>query len=220
MKNNDYIPANAYAFDAYQKNFLEIVTQNLTLWNISPATITPLEVRQITWDELYPKADNPKNRTSADVLARQQCQAAYTKDIRTFANQQLMNNPLVTDADKDRLGLHVHSTSRHPAPDPTTSPVITKIDTTESQRHILHFTDESGGRAKPDGVQGCEIFMKKGEVPTTDADFTYAGTNTRSPFVIDFDASELGQTVHYKLRWINTRGKHGPWSRPVSAVVA
>jgi hypothetical protein len=35
-----------------------------------------------------------------------------------------------------------------------------------------------------------------------------------------FDESEQGQIVHYKLRWVNTRGEHGPWSKPEKAVVA
>jgi hypothetical protein len=46
------------------------------------------------------------------------------------------------------------------------------------------------------------------------------GTDTRSSFVKDFDVSDVGQMIHYKLRWVNTRGQHGPWSKLASAVVA
>jgi hypothetical protein len=216
----DYIPAGPNAFHAYQENYVTQVDENAPAWNITPAAVTPLHERQAVWNEVYPRAANPQNRTMADVLERQEAQADYTKVIRTFSNQQLMNNPLVTDADKERLGLHVHSGSRHPAPAPTSSPIVVKVDTSESQQHTIHFADESDKLAKPDGVHGCEIYMKKGEAPASDAEMTFVGTDTRSPFVVNFDIADLGQTVHYKLRWVNTRGQHGPWSKLASAVVA
>jgi hypothetical protein len=216
----DYIPTNPDEFNAYQENFVNQVDGNAPRWNIMLPAITPLHEQQAVWNAVYPKAANPNNRTPADVLERQEAQAAYTKEIRTFANQQLVNNPQVTDPDKERLGLHVHSGSRHPAPVPTSSPIVVRIDTSESQQHIIHFADESDKLAKPDGVHGCEIYMKKGEAPASDAEMTFAGTDTRSPFVVNFDIADLGQTVHYKLCWVNTRGQHGPWSKLVSAVVA
>jgi hypothetical protein len=220
MPSKDYIPENADIFNAFQENFVNLVDLNQGIWNIPAVSIDPLHNQQALWVVAYPKAISPKNRTPADVLERQECQAIYTKVIRTFANQQLVNNPLVTDPDKERLGLHVHSSSRHPVPPPTTPPVVVKVDTSASQRHIIHFGKDGGGMAKPDGVHGCEMYMKKGEPPTSDAELTFVGTDTRSPFTVDFDIADLGQTVHYKLRWVNTRGQHGPWSKQVSAVVA
>jgi hypothetical protein len=216
----DYIPANPDEFNAYQANFVNQVDIHAPEWNILLPAITPLHDQRMTWDTVYPKAANPQNRTPADVLARQEAQTAYTAVIRTFANQQLMNNPLVTDPDKERLGLHVHSGERHPVRIPDTSPAVIRIDTSESQRHTIHFADEGGALAKPDGVHGCEIYMKKGAEPASDAELTFAGTDTRSPFVVNFDIADMGQTVHYKLRWVNTRAQHGPWSKLASAVVA
>jgi hypothetical protein len=219
-RGKDYIPSNPDEFNLYQENFLSMADQNQNIWNIADATLNPMRDQQVHWNVVYPKAVNPQNRTPADVLERQEAQAAYTKVIRTFANQQLVNNPLVTDADKERIGLHVHSNSRHPAPVPTSSPVVVKIDTTESQRHTIHFVNENDRLAKPDGVHGCEVYMKKGEAPVSDTELTFVGTDTRSPFVVDFDIADLGQTVHYRLRWVNTRGQYGPWSQLASAVVA
>jgi hypothetical protein len=220
MATKDYIPAGPDTFNAYQKNLVELVDLNQGTWTIPAVSIVPLHDQQVLWNTAYPKAANPQNRTPADVLERQECQAIYTKVIRTFANQQLMNNPLVSDPDKERLGLHVHSGSRHPAPPPTTAPVVIRIDTSESQRHTIHFADEGGGLAKPDGVHGCEVYAKKGAPPASDAELAFAGTDTRSPFVVNFDIADLGQTVYYKLRWVNTRGQYGPWSKQASAVVA
>jgi hypothetical protein len=219
--SRDYIPASPDTFNVYQENFVTQVDQNYHRWNIDwDTTVMPLRNWRDQWNAVYPKAVNSQNRTSADVLERKECQADYTRFIRTFANQNLAHNPLVTDPDKERLGLHVHSNTRHPAPTPTTAPVVIKIDSSESQQHTIYFANEGGNLAKPDGVHGCEIYMKKGDAPVSDTEYTFAGTDTRSPFVMKFDESELGQIVHYKLRWVNTRGEHGPWSKQVSAIVA
>jgi hypothetical protein len=215
----DYIPKNPDTFHAFQGNYVSEVEENLPQWQISDVDIAPLKTQQAAWDIVYPAAAIPNNRTPADVLARQERQAEYTKVIRTFTNQHLANNPLVSNADKERLGLHIHSNSRHPAPDPTSSPTIIRIDTSERQQHTIHFADESGSRAKPAGVHSCEFFMKKGSPPATDAELVYVGIDTRSPFTINFDSSEVGQTVYYRLRWVNTRGVHGPWSEQWNAVI-
>jgi hypothetical protein len=217
--NRDYVPAGPDAFNAFQENYVTVVGQNLPQWQIADPDFAPLRTLQAAWDIVYPAAVNPHNRTQADVLARKECQAEYTKSIRTFTNQHLANNPLVSNVDKERIGLHIHSNSRHPAPDPTSSPTIIRIDTSERQQHTIYFADESGSRAKPAGVHSCEFFMKKGAPPTTDAELVYVGLDTRSPFTITFDSSEVGQTVYYRLRWVNTRGVHGPWSEQWSAVI-
>jgi hypothetical protein len=220
MPTRDYIPAGPNAFHSYQGNFVTLIDAHKDAWNIAAAAIAPLHTQQAIWDEVYPRAANPQNRTRADVLERRACQAAYAKAIRAFVNQQLAHNALVSDSDRERLGLHVRSASRRPAPDPTSAPVVARVDTSKSQQHTVHIIDASGSRTKPHGVFGCEVYMKKGEAPTSDAELVFAGLSTRSSFIVDFDIPDLGQIVHYRLRWVNTRGRRGPWSELVSAVVA
>jgi hypothetical protein len=217
--SREYIPAGPNAFNAFQENYISVVEPNLSMWQIAPTYFAPLTVLQSRWNIVYPAASNPQNRTQAAVRERNECQTEYTRGIRLFTNQHLANNPLVSNADKERIGLHIPSGTRHPAPDPTSSPAIVRIDTSERQQHTIHFVDESGSRAKPAGVHSCDVFMKKGAPPATDADLVYAGTDTRTPFTVRFDSSEVGLTVYYRLRWVNTRGVHGPWSEQVSAVV-
>ncbi|MDR2362299.1 MAG: hypothetical protein LBD91_06165 [Prevotellaceae bacterium] len=220
MSTHDYIPKGPNAFNTFQFNFIDLVTTNKAAWGITDAAIAPLAAQKAVWDVVYPKASNEDNRSRADVLAREECQAAYTGDIRLFVNQQLRYNPLVSDPDKLRLGLHVPSGTREDAPEPDKAPLVIKIDTSESRRYTIHFGNELGERAKPAGVHGCEIYMKKGgDPPTADSEFTFAGTDTNTPFVVDFDIADIGKTVYYHLRWVNTVGVRGPWSRQESAIV-
>lgn len=168
---------------------------------------------------MYPKATNTHNRTQADVLARNEKQASYTQAIRTFINQQVANNPRVSDFEKERLGLTLPSGTRTPAPVPSTVPLV-NINTGH-QQHIIHFANEgSAGTAKPAGVHGCEIWMKKGEMPEHDSDLNFVATDTVTPYTLKFDTSEIGTMVYYKLRWVNTRGETGPWSAMAAAMIS
>ena len=78
-------------------------------------------------------------------------------------------------------------------------------------------------RAKPDGVRGCQIWMKvceQGEqAPNDPKQLTFVATDTKSPYVLQFEGFEGGMTVYYWLRWENTRGEVGPWSDAVMATI-
>lgn len=131
-------------------------------------------------------------------------------------------NPNVTDAQKELLGITVRKTTRTPAPIPSTTPSMQRIDT--STRGILRLfivdasTPES--RAKPPGVQGCEIREQIGGTEPVDPNtMPLLVIETRPRYRADFAPTEVGKTVYFALRWINTRGEHGPWSEVYSAVV-
>jgi hypothetical protein len=41
----------------------------------------------------------------------------------------------------------------------------------------------------------------------------------RIPVDRTYDGSEAGQTAHYMLRWVNTKGQPGLWSEMASATI-
>lgn len=119
------------------------------------------------------------------------------------------------------MGLTVKTGTRTPVAKPATCPVG-KIDFSARKQHTIYFYDEGSphSRAKPDGVHGCEIYMKiDGEAPKLVSELTYLATCTASPYVATFDGTQAGKTVYYWLRWVNTRGEAGPWSSVISANV-
>lgn len=218
----DYIPKNDVDFNVWQENLVTIIEPNVTAWGINTDDFTAVKSKQTIWVAAYGKANNKQNRTAADVLAKDEAAADYKKTIRGFVLQWLANNAKVTDTDRIRMGLTVKTGKRTPTPAPTTSPVGI-IDFSVRLQHSIHFSDEAGGRskAKPEGVHGCEIYMKvDGEAPKDISELTYVATDTASPYVVKFDGSKAGKTVYYWLRWVNTRGEIGPWSTTMSAMVA
>lgn len=221
MSSSDYIPSSDAEFNLFQTAFFTVVQPNIAAWGILPADVTALQAKQTVWTTAYAKASNKQNRTAADVQAKSDSRADYEGLIRKFIGQWITNNPKVPDSERQRMGLTVRAEGRSAAPVPSSRPTGT-IDFGTRLQHSIRFVDEhsSTSRAKPDGVHGCEIWMKLGgEAPKTAKELQFKGVCTRSPFVIEFEGTEGGQTAYYWLRWVNTRGEQGPWSSMVSAMV-
>ena len=221
MSNTDFIPHSDGAFNLWQVDFVQDVEQNATAWGIAIEDVTLLKAKKSVWDAAFSKASNKQNRTSADVQAKDDARFNYVDVIRPFTAQWLSNNSKVTDSDRTRLGLTVKTGTRTPVAKPDTCPVAT-IDFSIRKQHSINFSDEASPRskAKPEGVHGCEIYMKvDGEAPKLVSELVYQATCTSSPYVVTFDGTQAGKTVYYWLRWVNTRGEAGPWSSVASAMV-
>ena len=221
MSATDFIPHSDGDFNLWQGNLVAYTEQNLTAWGIPADNFTALRVKERIWAPAYVKASNKQNRTAADVLAKDEAHVEYEKAIRVFVAENLAYNSKVTDSDRARMGLTVKSGTRTPVAKPATSPTAT-IDFSIRKQHTIHFSDESSSRskAKPEGVHGCEIYMKvDGDPPKVDSDLMYQATCTASPYVMTFDGNYAGKTIYYWLRWVNTRGECGPWSGTESAMV-
>jgi len=100
---------------------------------------------------------------------------------------------------------------------------INPYDFSVRLQHTINYGDEATPRskAKPAGVHGCEIWSKiDGSAPLDSSELVFLGTNTSSPFSTTFEGKNAAKNVYYWLRWVNTHGEPGPWSRNITAMVA
>lgn len=216
----DFIPTADADFTAWMKNFIAYANSNMAELGLTAAQLTPIQTGATTWEIAY----------DANVTAQAQAQAIrQTKDdervslaalVRPLV-AQLQATAIVTDAQRQALGITVRSTTRAVSPTPTTRPLAT-VDISKRLQHTIAFVDEAtrGSRAKPDGVSGCEIWTRIGEpAPLDPGELKYLATDTRSPYVVEFDGADAGKTAYYMLRWVNTRGERGPWSQTVAGTI-
>ena len=218
----DFIPQNDAEFNLWQLSLTEIIEPNLTLWNINAEDFSALKASQAGWITAFAKASNKQNRTRADVQSKDDARDSFEKVLRQFNAQWLANNTKVLNSDREKMGLTVKQGTRKPVPIPATSPVGT-VDFSVRLQHTIHYTDEATPRskAKPAGVHGCEIWTKiDGSAPLEANELDYLATNTSSPYSVSFEGKNAAKNVYYWLRWVNTRGEPGPWSRSISAMVA
>ena len=217
----DYIPASDADFDVWSKNFVDYVVANAATMGITPAQVTSLQGGQTDWGAKYPASITKQAEAFSATQAKNDARGEYEDLVRSLVGM-VQANPSVTDPQRQALGITVRSTTRTANSAPASRPVAT-IDISQRLQHTINFSDESTptSRAKPDGVQGCEIWMKVGEpAPAGPSDVHYLALDTRTPYVVRFDAADAGKTAYYMLRWMSTRGETGPWSTTVSGTIA
>ena len=221
MRYTDYVTRPDLEFNAWQIVLIALVVTKATAWGIPPEDIADLLASQTLWTTAFSKASNTQTRNSADVREKDNARAAFEKILREFILQWLSFNKKVTDGERESMHLTVRSDVRIPSPVPSTMPII-RIDVSIDQQHSIYFRDTtSTGKAKPDGVYGCEIWIKIGSpAPVNGEGLTFLVVDTKSPHVINFESEDVGKTIYYRVRWINSKGQQGPWSKVVSAIVA
>jgi hypothetical protein len=216
----DYIPPSDADFDAWLTNFVDYVVANAVALGATPAQVTSLQTVKTDWDAKYPASTTAQASAASAVQAKSDSRSATEDLVRPFV-AMLQSNSGVTDAQRQSMGITVRSGARTPVGPPSSKP-IASIDTSQRLRHTISFVDEltPTSRAKPDGVQGCEIWMKVGDPsPGGPNDVHYLALDTRTPYVTDFEAADAGKTAYYMLRWLSTRGETGPWSQTVSGTI-
>jgi hypothetical protein len=217
---SDYIPDSDGDFGDWLTQFLGFANDNLGGLHLTAPDLAA--ITNLVTEFADARTINEANQAQA------RGSRAHKDDVR--ANLERLIRPLVgriqgtagvTDEQRQGLGITVRSTTRSAVGVPTSRPVAT-IDTTNRLQHTIAFVDEltPTSRAKPDGVSGCQIWTKiDGPPPTDPNELRYLATDTRSPYLADFDGGNGGKTAYYMLRWVSTRGETGPWSQTVSATI-
>ena len=217
--SQDWFPESDADIFPWLQNFTSYANQNKVPLGLVQADVTPLQIAMDRW------VDAIEAHTSAQAAAQSARQAKDAERdtienlVRPLVNK-IQATPGVTDTQRSSLGITVRSTTRTAVAAPTTRPVAT-VDTSHRLRHTIAFVDEltPTTRAKPDGVSGCEIWVKVGTAPTDPSELSYLAMDTRSPYVAEYDGADAGKIAHYMLRWVNTRGERGPWSQTVSGTI-
>ena len=218
MSHNGRFPSKEAELNNYYQNTTPYLVANAARLKILPDWITALGANFTDWNTNYPASQNPATSTKTIV------------DRKNLANQNMMSTlriifddipeSVLTIEDRNTLNLQQRSTTRTAAAVPNTKPVA-QVDTSKHLEHTISFSDEStpNSSAKPDGVRGCQIWMKLGSPVADVSELQYVATDTASPYVNHFQGVNAGKPVYYWLRWENTRGETGPWSDAVMATI-
>ena len=216
----DYIPAPDPGFNTWQDPLLAYVTAHRAAVGLSTETLAGLTAAQADWTATYAAHQASQTQATSDRQAKDDARAAYTALLRAAVGQ-MQKNPAVTDAQRQAMNLTVPGATHAPAGPPATRPVA-KIDTSERLRHTLAFTDEATptSRAKPAGVAACEVWLLTGTTAPAGPDAMHLqAVDKTSPYIMEFDSADAAKTAWWALRWVNTKGEHGPWSATVSATI-
>jgi hypothetical protein len=218
---HDYVPRNAAQF----RQFMDPLLYYLDGHYGSPAwgNLIPLErFRELyhSFERFCAAQDEAEiTPTHANILRRQEAQAATTALLRAIVNQYLRFPP-VTNVDRAAMGIPNHDTIR------TDHKIVTKtVDfvihlSVIRELSIDFWIQGAAHKAKPEGYDGAVLIWGIADAPPEKPeDLEHHIMASRTPFTLHFDETERGKTVYVALCWQNERGITGAWSEYKSAVV-
>jgi hypothetical protein len=216
-----YLPSAEAVLAEWALNFATKLTAAPATYGV---TAPQALVMQTAYDEFktaYAAAINPATRTRSAIEAKNIKKAAMIGEVRPLAMQIKLNDS-VANADKIELGLTLSAGTLTPVQAPSTPPIIMIISATprqQSLRVVDSATPQS--RAKPRGATGLQLFGKAATGgPVSADDCKFVGFITRQPFVVNWQAADVGKTAFYYGRWQNAKGEVGPWSLVASFTIA
>jgi hypothetical protein len=216
--HEDYIPRKDSELVPWSANFTSQIETNAVAWSITTEEVAALRAANNSFAALHAKADSPAS-SSIVVEEKNAARAVLEGIIRTLAGFRL-KNPIITDANRTALGLHIHDTTPSNIPVPTTRPEI-DIDVVDFRRIKVIFHDMgSDSNAKPYGINGAVIIYAVLDAPPADhSALTRSVLATRTPHVLEFPEEDRGKTVYVAICWQNEKGEKGPFSGIESAIV-
>jgi hypothetical protein len=221
MKNYDFIPRKDADFLQWVNNFMKYLSDISKTVAFPDSVYEELQTQQADFAEKFELATEPATRTKLTVQAKTTARTTLENSLRKAVSEYLTSNHLLTDEDRDGLGLPIHKTTRTPSPVATDSPDA-DVDTSVIGRITIHFF-EKGSRhkkGKPAGQHGAEVAWIISDTPPARWDeLLHSNIDTNSPFTLAFEHDQRGKTVYFALRWENTRGEKGPWSEIQSAII-
>jgi hypothetical protein len=214
----DYLPAKDSELVAWSANFIEKVTANAAAWAIPAEEVTALRNADSAFAALHAQADSPEKNTVI-VAKKNAARTALVEKIRALAGFHL-KNPVITDAERTSLGLHVRSATYTPVPAPKSRPEF-DVDVLDIRMLKIHFHDrDSGNKARPYGTNGAVVIYAVLDAPPATVDaLSHSELATRTPHIIEFSEKERGKTVYLAMCWQNDKGERGPWSNVQSAII-
>ncbi|MDR2139992.1 MAG: hypothetical protein LBP50_10655 [Tannerella sp.] len=214
----DYIPKKDSELVPWSANFTAGITANAAAWNITPEEVKELQTADASFAALQAQADSPV-KNAVTVAKKNAARKALVAKIRGLAGFRL-KNPVITDAQRVALGLHVRDTNPSNISIPPTRPEL-DIAVIDFRRLKVLFRDMgSSSKAKPRGISGAVIAYAVLAAPPAGPDaLTRTVLATRTPYILEFTGEERGKTVYIAVCWQNSKGQRGPWSEIGNAIV-
>jgi hypothetical protein len=219
MTKRDYIPESFSGLLNWLNNFALCIEENPTLFGVPAPKFQELKDSILAYAEAYVKAIMP-NAGSTDRLIRRLTAEKARAEARRIVNSCLRYGETVKDEDRLNLGLTIRDTKPTAAHKPTNT-ILVLIDSSMIRRLTLKYmNEENRSRSKPKGIHGAEILWGVLPAPPeTVEELVHSDFSIRSPHTFEFDDKQRGLTAYFVLRWENTRGQKGPWSKIYSAII-
>ena len=167
------------------------------------------------WETNWTLYDNKDTKTKTVIDDKDDLRDEIEPLVREIQNKAEVSDNITNQA---RVILRVPKRDdiRTRIEAPTVAPDMT-IEKREFLKAVIRFhnPDDPDTKAKPNGVEGVEVFQYIGDNPPAFDEWTFIGSTGRFLFPITYMAEEAKMTAHIVSRYRNPRGEVGPWSDPI-----
>jgi hypothetical protein len=216
-----YIPAAQADFNNWANNFATVVNGSPATFGLTAGDGASIAAAVANWNATFAAVIAPGQKTKTTVQAKNTARVATTATLRLYS-QAIANNPGVATEDKLNAGVNPRTSKPTPITPPDTYPVLS-IQAGANKQLYVRFRDSSTSttsKAKPYGVQSCQLFYTVSDTPVTDPTLlTTQVTLTKSPSKVSFAPSAAGKQAYLAAYWLLANGKQSDWGPIVSFTV-
>ncbi|MDR2260271.1 MAG: hypothetical protein LBE06_04920 [Azoarcus sp.] len=200
---NDWLPAREQdLIDLIAVWQVKLANQSLQTaygWIASECTTTVAALTAF----LTARATYQSTPTHPNRLAKDGAKKTAIAAMRKFAAERIRNNPKMTEAQRDELGVR----TRDPVPTPVPVPAEGPESRIEISAHAPGQVKVYYEGAKPYGVIAVDIAYGVPDAPVERADdLPHRDSFTRNPWTYAAQSGERGKNFYYALRWRTNEG--------------
>lgn len=218
--SQDVIPNSDSDLDDFQSHYVARIVADPDTYGHTLQDVARLQAAQATWAPVYAKHKRAQIEAAEASQEKSLGRSSLVAEMRASI-RKVNALPTVNNALRAALNLPTHAEGRSPVPAPTTRP-LGRITDKGGLRQELHWVDETTphARKKPDGVYGCQLWLKIGDAaPVDETGCVLASIDTATPYLYEFEPGDAGKTAHWLLRWVSTRGDVGPFGALVTSKI-
>jgi hypothetical protein len=196
----------------FQEHYIAKIAADPGAYGHTKEDVDRLLAAQATWVLAYAAHKKAQIEAVEGSQAKNVARDGLSAELRTSI-RKVNALPTVNNAVRAALDIPAHAEGRSAVAAPTTRPLGRIVDK-GGFRQELHWTCETTPRSrkKPDGVYGCQLWLKVGDAPPVDeTDCILASIDTATPYLYEFEPEDAGKTAYWLLRWVSTRGEVGPF---------
>jgi hypothetical protein len=222
MANSNTPPRREPELVPWLLNLNTLVQANGVSYGIPAAVSADLNTKTLAFKDKWDICQVPTTRTTPAIGEKTVAKQEVLQIVRKVIGM-LQSSPLVSDPQRQELGIPIRDVDPTPVGLPTHAPAITNLVVTgRTLTGRLRDAADANNRGRPLGVAGATIFSFTGdEPPVLLTDWDFQGTQTRTKFAVEFPASTLaGTKVWVTAYWRNPTDEAGPAAVPISMTLA
>ena len=217
---HDYIPTVEADILPFARTLFTYALANYARWGVpDPAPV--LEAAIDAFDTAFAAFQGP-NHGKVDTLNKNETKETLVHALRTYVQAYIARNPLVTDEDKERMGLPLHDTTPTPHPTPAARPETEAAPTGKGEHQVTAVNPQTQTKDKPHLVSGVAYArrVRGADEPVSRAEDMPSDYQSGTSRTYQYTEQDYGKVADYATAYENSTGHRGPWSNVTSLLIS